>query len=76
MSVTMELRISYDPEADALYIKLKDDKVLKSEEAKEGVIVDLNKQGEIIGIEILNFSKSGIDLNEVIKRGVETVMER
>ncbi|RLE81578.1 MAG: DUF2283 domain-containing protein [Thermoprotei archaeon] len=72
----MELRISYDPEADALYIKLKDDKVLKSEEAKEGVIVDLNKQGEIIGIEILNFSKSGIDLNEVIKRGVETVMER
>ena len=68
-----ELRISYDRVADALYIRLKEGKVSNSIEVNEGIIVDLNEKGEIMGLEILNFSKSGVDLDRIIREGVESV---
>lgn len=54
----MEFRISYDMVADALYIKLKDDEEIEdSIEVKNEIIVDIGKKGDIIGVEILEFSK-------------------
>ncbi len=70
----MELKLRYDPVADALYIKLKDDKIAETEEINESVIVDYNEKGEIIGIEILNFSKRKIDLNSLIIKGIENLV--
>ncbi len=66
--------MSYDPVADALYIRLKEDKVANSIELCNNVIVDYNDRGEIVGIEILNFSKSKINLNELIIRGLEVML--
>ena len=65
----MEYRIRYDPAADAVYIGLREDEVAESVEIDEGVIADLNDRGEVVGVEILSFSSSGVDLNELIKRG-------
>ena len=70
----MEFRVSYDKVADALYIKLKDKEVEDSIEVKNGVIVDIGKEGDIIGVEILGFSKKKIDINEIIAKGVESVI--
>ena len=53
----VEYRVKYDPLADALYIKVKEGEVSDSLELREGLIVDLDDKGEVIGIEILNFSK-------------------
>ena len=61
----MEYRIDYDPSADALYIKIREDKIADSLEITDKIIVDLNEKKEIIGIEILNFSQTKIDLNNV-----------
>ena len=72
----MEYRIRYDPAADAVYIRLRDDEVAESVEIDEGVIADLNHRGEVVGVEILNFSSSGVDLNELIRRGVEAIAAR
>ncbi len=36
------------------------------------MIVDLNERGEIVGLEIINFSKSGVDLDKIVREGVES----
>jgi len=47
------MRIRYDPEADAMYIRLRQDKVHHTKEMDENTIVDFNKAGQVIGVEIL-----------------------
>jgi len=51
------MTIEYDKEADALYIALKEDYVERTEEIKEGVALDFDKQDNLIGIEILHITK-------------------
>ena len=72
----MELYISYDPVADALYIRVRGDEVVDSVEAAEGVVVDYNARGEVVGVEILNFSERRIDLNEIVVKGIEGALPR
>lgn len=47
------MRIRYDSDADAMYISLKKDKVAKTKEIDENTIIDFNKKGDVIGVEIL-----------------------
>lgn len=49
--------IKYWKDVDILDIELRDGKYEYSEEIAEGVILDLDKNGEIMAIEILNVSK-------------------
>jgi uncharacterized protein YuzE len=54
------MRLSYDPEADAMYLRLSEDAVDGSEEVRPGFVFDFNGQGQVVGIEILgvrNFSR-------------------
>jgi len=50
------MRIRYDEKMDALYIRLKESDYEESDEIKDGVILDYDKNGNIIGIEILDAS--------------------
>ena len=52
------IRVEYDSKADALYIWLRKARYEISEELAENVIMDLDKRGRIIGIEILDASKN------------------
>ncbi|MBE0512494.1 DUF2283 domain-containing protein [Candidatus Bathyarchaeota archaeon] len=52
------MRVQYDAKADAMYIWLRKTKYEISEELAENVILDLDKRGRIIGIEILDASKN------------------
>jgi uncharacterized protein YuzE len=51
------MKVTYDPEVDALTIILSDVSVEESDEAKPGVILDYDCEGNIVGLEILNASK-------------------
>jgi len=51
------LKVTYDPDVDVLYILLRDVPVEESDEDKPGVILDYDKEGHIVGIEILDASK-------------------
>ena len=51
------MRIRYDPKADALYIKLKDQPIQESDEVGVGIIVDYDAEGEPVGIELLKASR-------------------
>jgi len=50
------MRVRYDEEADALYIKLQEGGYHESDEIKDGFILDYDINGNIIGIEILDAS--------------------
>jgi len=52
------VRVEYDSKADALYIWLRKARYEISEELAENVIIDLDKSGRIIGIEILGATKN------------------
>ena len=52
------VQVEYDPKADALYIWVRKVKYDISEELAENVIIDLDKNGRIIGLEILDASKN------------------
>ena len=51
------MNTSYDNTADAMYIKLKDGIFGRNEEVYEGIVLDISKKGNLLGIEILNASK-------------------
>lgn len=51
------MKITYDPEADALYIELRGARPADSLDIEEGVSVDLDSEGHIIGLEVLDASK-------------------
>ncbi len=64
-----EYVVKYDPQADALYIKIREGRVVDSEEIADGVIVDYDEEGNVVGIEVLEFSKRKLDLNELVIKG-------
>ncbi len=47
---------TYDPEADALYVRIasKDTAVSETREIEPGVLLDIDADGRVIGIEILS----------------------
>jgi uncharacterized protein YuzE len=51
------MKADYDQEVDALYLSLGPGKPEGVIEVKEGINIDISKDGKIIGIEILEASK-------------------
>lgn len=51
------MNVTYDREADALYIRLRDGDVAKTSDVEEGLALDYDNEGALIGIEILRASK-------------------
>jgi uncharacterized protein YuzE len=51
------MRVNYDSEVDAIYIKLGNEKPDGVVEIAEGVNLDTTSKNRIVGIEILNASK-------------------
>jgi len=65
------MKIMYDSEVDALYIELRDILAVKNIDIEEGVTIDLDKDGHIVGIEILDAqeklkgSLAQLEINEI-----------
>ena len=51
------MKITYDKEADAMYVELTDKKFSKCKEIDKNTILDLDEEGNVIGIELLFVSK-------------------
>ena len=51
------MRISYYPDTDSLYIDLSEQPSAESREISEGVVLDYDAQGRLVGIDIDNASK-------------------
>lgn len=64
------MRVYYDKEVDALYIKLGSKSPDGVIEISEGVNLDTTSEGKIIGIEILNASKK-MDIKTILSYELE-----
>ena len=51
------MKVTYDPEVDILRILLSDAPIEESDEDKPGVILDYDKEGNVVGLEILEALK-------------------
>ncbi len=60
------MRITYYPETDSLYIKLRSCPIEYSEEIREGVVLDLDAQGNLVGIEVYNDASRVVELDKVV----------
>ena len=50
------MRLKIDKENDALYLRLDEAEIVESEEVQPGVILDFNRDNNVVGVEILNLS--------------------
>ncbi|MDJ0272632.1 MAG: DUF2283 domain-containing protein [Candidatus Caldarchaeum sp.] len=48
------MKVTYDPEADIIYMVLRDGEIYDSREENEDVRLEYDKEGHLIGIEIMN----------------------
>jgi uncharacterized protein YuzE len=51
------MKVSYDGEVDALYINIASGKPDGVIEVKEGINIDVSREGKILGIELLDASE-------------------
>ena len=51
------MRFDYDPEVDALYIRLNEATIVESEEVQPGIILDFDESGKVAAVEVLDASK-------------------
>ncbi len=51
------MRVIFDPETDSLSLIFREDKIVESDEIREGIIIDYNKDGKIVSMEILDASE-------------------
>lgn len=51
------MKVTYDPEVDVLRILFSNALIEESDEDKPGVIIDYDKDGNVVGMEILDASK-------------------
>ena len=59
------MKVRYDPEADILYILIKEGKVRDTEEVDEDLFVEYDEEGNIVGIEIWQAGKYVV--SEILK---------
>ena len=51
------MKIEYDKEVDALYIRIQEKDVARTQEVSDGVNLDFDEQRRLIGLEVLSASK-------------------
>ena len=60
------MKIKFDKEVDVIYLQFSDKEVAESDEDKPGIILEYDKDGNIVGIEILEASKKTINPSSLI----------
>lgn len=51
------MNIEYDPEVDALYVRLSQRKIVESEQVQPGIVLDFDEDGKVVGVEVLHASR-------------------
>ena len=72
-----KVKVEYDRDADILYIKLKDSKIVDTRMLGEDVYVDVDRDENFVGIEIWKaFQNAILPISREIAEEVKTVLER
>jgi uncharacterized protein YuzE len=52
------MRVHFDPEINALYVRFSDSPVHETEEVQPGVMFDYDTEGRIVGMEVLDVTRN------------------
>ncbi|GAX61165.1 hypothetical protein SCALIN_C17_0199 [Candidatus Scalindua japonica] len=66
------MKIEYSKEADAIYVYFKEEFVAKSKEIEDGVVIDFDEKGQLIGIEVLDVSQR-YSLSDIVNVNIENL---
>jgi uncharacterized protein YuzE len=66
------MKIEYSKEADAIYVYFKEEFVASSREIEDGVVIDFDKDGHLIGIEVLDVSQR-FSLSDIVNVNIENL---
>ena len=71
------MKLNYDQQADALYLRLDDSKILESEEVAPGIILDFNEKNQVVGVEMLSLSKrTGARVPDLAQKNHQDIVDR
>ncbi len=68
------MKLNYHPETDSLYIDLSDEPSVETREISEGVMLDYDAKGNLVGIDIDNASNK-VQLKNLILSGLPSKVE-
>lgn len=67
------MKVTYDPNADTLTVILREDvSVAESDEDRDGVILDYDKEGALVSLEVLDASTRVTDASKVEFETIES----
>jgi uncharacterized protein YuzE len=66
------MKIEYSKHADAIYVYFKEDYVASSREIEDGVVIDFDKEGQLIGIEVLDVSQR-FRMSDIVNVNIENL---
>jgi uncharacterized protein YuzE len=69
------MKLNYHPETDSLYIDLSELPSTDSREISEGVVLDYDRDGHLVGIDIDNASRK-VQLERLVLRQLPMDIER
>jgi len=69
------MKIDYFPDTDSLYIDLTEQPSVESQEVSEGVVLDYDAEGNLVGIDIDNASRK-VQLDRLVLSQVPSAIER
>jgi uncharacterized protein YuzE len=67
------MKIEYDKEVDALYIRIQEKKVSRTKEIEEGVNIDFDSEGRVIGLEIIGATEK-YSLEDIFNLATENLI--
>jgi uncharacterized protein YuzE len=53
------MKLTVDPDVDALYLRLNEAEIVDSEQVASGVVLDYDAHDNVVGVELLHLSKRG-----------------
>jgi uncharacterized protein YuzE len=69
------VKLAYHPDTDSLYIDLAEAASAESREVSEGIVLDYDANGQLVGIDIDNASRK-VQLQRLVLSGLHGEIER
>jgi uncharacterized protein YuzE len=69
------MKLAYYADTDSLYIDLAGNASVESREISDGVVLDYDAEGQLVGIDIDNASRK-VQLNRLVLAGIQGDIER
>lgn len=69
------MKMNYYPETDSLYIELSSKNSVQSKEVSEGVVLDYDDKGNLVGIDVDNASQK-VELEEFTLSKLPSIIQK